>query len=152
MNSTVAIKVQVSPPSNSVTIQTALRDRCHPCSIFGEKPNASTKVNLRATNNTIVVNSSNFFSARQTNNFSVYDVQKSLFCQFKTHVTFIIMQNYTKTSVMELAIPVAVRFLHQENKELCRNISSYLSLAAIDNSHLLAQNVIPIIDSCATGM
>ncbi len=53
---------------------------------------------------------------------------------------------------MELAIPVAVKFLHQGNKELCRNICSYLSLAAIDNTNLLAQNVVPIIDSCITGV
>ena len=53
---------------------------------------------------------------------------------------------------MELAIPVAVKFLHQGNKELCRNISSYLSLAAIENTNLLAQNVVPIIDSCTAGL
>ncbi len=52
---------------------------------------------------------------------------------------------------MELAIPVAVQFLHQGNKELCRNISSYLALAAIDNTNLLAQHVNSIIDSCSNG-
>lgn len=56
-------------------------------------------------------------------------------------------QNYTKKTVMELALPVAVRFLQHENRELSRNMSSYLSLAAIDNAQLLAQQIHLIIDS-----
>lgn len=60
-------------------------------------------------------------------------------------------QNYSKRSVMELALPVAVKFLHKGNKELSRNLSSYLSLAAISNADLLANHVQPIIDSFIAG-
>ena len=35
---------------------------------------------------------------------------------------------------MRLAVPVAVKLLHRGNKELSRNLSSYLSLAAINNA------------------
>ena len=42
---------------------------------------------------------------------------------------------------MELALPVSVKFLHKGNKELSRNMSSYLSLAAIENAELLAQHI-----------
>lgn len=52
---------------------------------------------------------------------------------------------------MELALPVAVKFLHKGNKELSRNLSSYLSLAAISNADLLAHHVQPIIDSFISG-
>jgi protein melted len=52
---------------------------------------------------------------------------------------------------MELALPVAVKFLHKGNRELSRNLSSYLSLAAINNSDLLAQHIQPIIDSVISG-
>ena len=52
---------------------------------------------------------------------------------------------------MELVLPVAVKFLHKGNRELSRNLSSYLSLAAINNSDLLAQHIQPIIDSVISG-
>lgn len=52
---------------------------------------------------------------------------------------------------MELAMPVAVQFLCQGNKELSRNMTSYLSLAAIDNSHTLAANIQPVLDSIVSG-
>lgn len=52
---------------------------------------------------------------------------------------------------MKLALPVAVKFLHRGNKELSRNLSSYLSLAAINNAELLAIHVQPIIDSIISG-
>ena len=52
---------------------------------------------------------------------------------------------------MDLALPVAVRFLGQGNKELGRNMTSYLSLAAIDNSQTLAANIKPVIDSVVNG-
>jgi hypothetical protein len=50
-------------------------------------------------------------------------------------------------SVMELALPVAVRFLQLSNSELNHNLSSYLSLAAIDNTKLLATQLHLILDS-----
>ncbi len=53
---------------------------------------------------------------------------------------------------MEIALPVAVKFLHKGNRELSRNLSSYLSLSAINNSDLLAQHIQPIIDSFISGM
>lgn len=52
---------------------------------------------------------------------------------------------------MKLAIPVAVKLLHRGNKELSRNLSSYLSLAAINNAEILAPHVQPIIDSIIGG-
>lgn len=52
---------------------------------------------------------------------------------------------------MRLALPVTVKFLHKGNKELCRNLSSYLSLAAINNAELLSKHIQPIIDSIISG-
>lgn len=62
-----------------------------------------------------------------------------------------IFQNYNKKEVMKKALPVAVKFLHKGNKELSRNMSSYLSLAAIENAELLAQHIQLIIDSIISG-
>lgn len=62
-----------------------------------------------------------------------------------------IFLNHSKKSVMKQALPVAVKFLHRGNKELSRNLSSYLSLAAINNAELLAVYVQPIIDSIISG-
>ncbi|KAG8222424.1 hypothetical protein J437_LFUL008421 [Ladona fulva] len=59
--------------------------------------------------------------------------------------------NYSKKEVMKCALPVAVKFLHKGNRELSRNMSSYLSLAAIENSDLLSQHIQPIIDSIISG-
>jgi hypothetical protein len=60
--------------------------------------------------------------------------------------------NCHKKEVMRLALPVAVKFLHKGNKELSRNMSKYLSLAAVHNADLLAQNCVqPIIDSVIAG-
>lgn len=61
------------------------------------------------------------------------------------------LQNYHKREVMALALPVAVKFLHKGNKELSRNMSSYLSLAAIEAADLLAMHIQPIIDSVISG-
>jgi hypothetical protein len=52
---------------------------------------------------------------------------------------------------MKRALPVAVKFLHKGNKELSRNMSSYLSLAAIENADLLAKHIQLIIDSIISG-
>ena len=52
---------------------------------------------------------------------------------------------------MELSLPTAVKFLHQNNRELSRNLSSYLSLAAIDNSKLLAKHIVPILQGIIGG-
>ena len=43
------------------------------------------------------------------------------------------------------------QFLHKGNKDLSRNMSSYLSLAAIENAGLLARHIQPIIDSVISG-
>ena len=50
---------------------------------------------------------------------------------------------------MRLAIPVAVKLLHRGNKELSRNLSSYLSLAAINNAEILAPHIQPIMGKTA---
>ncbi|KAK7869254.1 hypothetical protein R5R35_000874 [Gryllus longicercus] len=62
-----------------------------------------------------------------------------------------IFLNYSKKEVMKRALPVAVKFLHKGNKELSRNMSSYLSLAAIENADLLSKHIQLIIDSIIAG-
>ncbi|NXA11784.1 MELT protein, partial [Sapayoa aenigma] len=62
-----------------------------------------------------------------------------------------ILQNYNRLPVMALAVPVAVKFLQRGNKELCRNMSSYLSLAAIAKVDLLAEHTDTIVSSVLQG-
>ncbi|NWR71697.1 MELT protein, partial [Centropus unirufus] len=62
-----------------------------------------------------------------------------------------ILQNYNRPPVMALAVPVAVKFLQRGNKELCRNMSSYLSLAAIAKADLLADHTDTIVKSILQG-
>ncbi|XP_068810215.1 ventricular zone-expressed PH domain-containing protein homolog 1 isoform X5 [Struthio camelus] len=62
-----------------------------------------------------------------------------------------ILQNYNRPPVMALAVPVAVKFLQRGNKELCRNMSSYLSLAAIAEVNLLADHTDAIVKSVLQG-
>ncbi|KAF6122528.1 ventricular zone expressed PH domain containing 1 [Phyllostomus discolor] len=62
-----------------------------------------------------------------------------------------ILQNYNRPPVMALAIPIAVKFLHRGNKELCRNMSNYLSLAAITKAELLADHTEVIVKSILQG-
>ncbi|NWW32682.1 MELT protein, partial [Panurus biarmicus] len=62
-----------------------------------------------------------------------------------------ILQNYNQPPVMALAVPVAVKFLQRGNKELCRNMSSYLSLAAIAEAELLAEHTETILRSVLQG-
>lgn len=52
---------------------------------------------------------------------------------------------------MQRALPVAVKFLHKGNKELSRNMASYLSLAAMVHASLLTPHVQPIMDSIISG-
>lgn len=52
---------------------------------------------------------------------------------------------------MVLAVPVAVRFLQRGNRELSRNMSSYLSLAAIAEADLLAEHTEAITLSVLGG-
>ncbi|KAF0311000.1 Ventricular zone-expressed PH domain-containing 1 [Amphibalanus amphitrite] len=59
--------------------------------------------------------------------------------------------NYSRQSVMELAIPVAVQFFVKGSRELSRNLAAYLSLVAIENAQLLADYVPNLMDSIATG-
>ncbi|NXM70307.1 MELT protein, partial [Serilophus lunatus] len=62
-----------------------------------------------------------------------------------------ILQNYNRPPVMALAVPVAVKFLQRGNKELCRNMSSYLSLAAIAKVDLLVEHTDTIVRSVLQG-
>ncbi|XP_043926418.1 ventricular zone-expressed PH domain-containing protein homolog 1 [Protopterus annectens] len=62
-----------------------------------------------------------------------------------------ILQNYNRPRMMSLAIPVAVKFLQRGNKELCRNMSSYLSLAAIAKAELLVDHTEAIVQSILQG-
>ncbi|XP_043120782.1 ventricular zone-expressed PH domain-containing protein isoform X2 [Puntigrus tetrazona] len=66
-------------------------------------------------------------------------------------ITSCILQNYNRPPVMALAVPVAVRFLQQGNQELSRNMSSYLSLAAIAKAELLVQHTEAITCSVLGG-
>ncbi|XP_034557577.1 ventricular zone-expressed PH domain-containing protein [Notolabrus celidotus] len=66
-------------------------------------------------------------------------------------ITSCILQNYSCPSVMVLAVPVAVRFLQRGNRELSRNMSSYLSLAAIAKADLLAEHTEAITHSVLGG-
>ncbi|NWT61171.1 MELT protein, partial [Erythrocercus mccallii] len=66
-------------------------------------------------------------------------------------ITSCILQNYNRPPVMALAVPVAVKFLQRGNKELCRNMSSYLSLAAIAKAELLAEHTESILRSVLQG-
>lgn len=52
---------------------------------------------------------------------------------------------------MELAIPVVVKFLSCDHKELSNNVSSYLSLAAIDNADMLSKYMDLIVSSILKG-
>lgn len=52
---------------------------------------------------------------------------------------------------MEIALPVAVKFLRKGNKELSKNLASYLSLAAIEYAYLLSAHVQAILDSISAG-
>jgi len=52
---------------------------------------------------------------------------------------------------MKIALPVAVQFLPKRNKELSRNLASYLSLAAIDYAYLLTPHVYFIMESIMAG-
>lgn len=70
---------------------------------------------------------------------------------YDTECEWHLLQNYSKKDVMKRALPVAVKFLHKGNKELSRNMSSYLSLAAIENADLLAKHIQLIIDSIISG-
>lgn len=62
-----------------------------------------------------------------------------------------IFLNYRQKTVMQRALPIAVKFLHKGNKELSRNMASYLSLAAIEHASLLTPHVQPIMDSIISG-
>lgn len=62
-----------------------------------------------------------------------------------------IFLNYNKKAVMEQALPVAVRFLNKENKEMSRNLASYLSLAAIEYTNLLVPYIDIILRSLLHG-
>ncbi|KAM4742983.1 ventricular zone-expressed PH domain-containing protein isoform 2-T4 [Anableps anableps] len=66
-------------------------------------------------------------------------------------ITSCILQNYSCPSVMVLAVPVAVRFLQRGNRDLSRNMSSYLSLAAIAKADLLAEHTEAITVSVLGG-
>lgn len=74
----------------------------------------------------------------------------SLLCPALLH-KFFFFQNYNRPPVMALAVPVAVKFLQRGNKELCRNMSSYLSLAAIAKAELLAEHTETILSSVLQG-
>ncbi|XP_053378456.1 protein melted-like [Mercenaria mercenaria] len=58
-----------------------------------------------------------------------------------------LFMHYGKEKVMTLAIPVAVKFLTCDHKELSHNVASYLSLAAIDNADMLAKYMDLIVSS-----
>ncbi|GFR64654.1 ventricular zone-expressed PH domain-containing-like protein 1 [Elysia marginata] len=58
---------------------------------------------------------------------------------------------YSNSTVMSLAIPAVVGFLDCSNKDLVRSVASYLSLATIDNAHLLAQQMTLVLETVLKG-
>lgn len=62
-----------------------------------------------------------------------------------------IFLNYDKKDVMKRCLPIAVKFLAKGNKELSKNLASYLSLAAIEYAYLLSPHVDPIMASILAG-
>jgi protein melted len=52
---------------------------------------------------------------------------------------------------MEQTLPIAVKFLNKENKEMSRNLASYLSLAAIEYTDLLVPHIDIILRSLIHG-
>ncbi|XP_053317367.1 ventricular zone-expressed PH domain-containing protein homolog 1 isoform X2 [Spea bombifrons] len=62
-----------------------------------------------------------------------------------------ILQNYNRPTIMSLAVPVAVKFLQRGNRELSRNLSSYISLAAIAKADLLVDHTVAIVSSVLQG-
>ncbi|GFO21955.1 triosephosphate isomerase, partial [Plakobranchus ocellatus] len=58
---------------------------------------------------------------------------------------------YSNSGVMSLAIPAVVNFLSCNNKDLVRSVASYLSLATLDNAHLLAQHMTLVLDTVLKG-
>ena len=91
-----------------------------------------------------------FFFAQKISRIK-YQGQNEVYIHFENHFLPLSLQNYHKREVMALALPVAVKFLHKGNRELSRNMSSYLSLAAIEAADLLAMHIQPIIDSVISG-
>lgn len=82
----------------------------------------------------------------------LYDSECQLSFKHPRHVSLHCVQNYNRAPMMALAVPVAVRFLQQGNRELSRNMSSYLSLAAITKAELLVRHTLAIISSVLGGM
>ncbi|KAH8270011.1 hypothetical protein KR018_002318 [Drosophila ironensis] len=62
-----------------------------------------------------------------------------------------IFLNYDKKELMKIALPVAVQFLSKGNRELSRNLASYLSLAAIDHACLLSPHTEAVMESILSG-
>ncbi|XP_048398430.1 ventricular zone-expressed PH domain-containing protein isoform X2 [Stegostoma tigrinum] len=62
-----------------------------------------------------------------------------------------IFQNYNNPAVMALAVPVAVKFLQMDNKELSRNMSNYLALAATGKPEILAKHTATIVNNILQG-
>ncbi|XP_064642367.1 ventricular zone-expressed PH domain-containing protein homolog 1-like [Lineus longissimus] len=58
---------------------------------------------------------------------------------------------HARAEIMKVALPVAVKFLPKDNKEICRSLTSYLSLVVIDNASLLAEQIPRILDSIILG-
>lgn len=83
--------------------------------------------------------------------FEVSEIHLGSSESFNTRYYNYLLQHYGKKSVMTVAIPVAVKALQSGNKDLIRNTSSYLSLAAIHNGRLLAQYSLQIISSITSG-
>lgn len=61
------------------------------------------------------------------------------------------MQSCSGGFIMQQILDVAVCFLHQGNREITRNVSSYLALAAIQNANLMALHSTSIIRSILKG-
>lgn len=62
-----------------------------------------------------------------------------------------IFLNYNKKNVMDMALPIAVKFLDKDNEEMSKNLAAYLSLAAIEYTSLLVPYADIILRSLLNG-
>ncbi|KAH7727336.1 PH domain containing protein [Aphelenchoides avenae] len=72
-------------------------------------------------------------------------------CKIASEILSTLFMYHSKSSVMTVAIPAAIKALNSANQELVRNTTSYLSLAAIHNGRILAQYSIQIIQIVLNG-
>ncbi|CAI4232519.1 unnamed protein product [Auanema sp. JU1783] len=72
-------------------------------------------------------------------------------CKIANDLLSSLFLHYSKKSVMTLTLPVAIKALGCSNHDLVRNVTSYISLAAIHNGKTLSNYAIDIISHVIKG-